>query len=212
MKIKVLHSPLKACCIAMACVAYLNAEQIQIDGNVTDLEWAKAQQFNLEYEVVPARNAPARLKTTAFLKFDSEFLYIAFKAYGDPSKVRATIKDRDTAWREDYVALMADPYGDGRYGILVGLNAMGSQLDEKHTSSSEPDASWNIVYEAEAMITSYGYSAELAIPFSELQFPEKKVQEWKIGFLRKSFEPGLETVFSSYKNEPGENCYACQAD
>ncbi|MDC1525234.1 carbohydrate binding family 9 domain-containing protein [Gammaproteobacteria bacterium] len=212
MKIQLLGSPLKACCIAMTCVAYLNAEQIKIDGNVTDSEWANAQQFDLEYEVVPARNAPARLKTTAFLKFDSEFLYIAFKAYGDPSKVRATIKDRDTAWREDYVALMADPYGDGRYGILVGLNAMGSQLDEKHTSSSEPDASWNIVYEAEAMITSYGYSAELAIPFSELQFPEKKVQEWKIGFLRKSFEPGLETVFSSYKNEPGENCYACQAD
>ncbi|MDA8925260.1 carbohydrate binding family 9 domain-containing protein [Gammaproteobacteria bacterium] len=212
MKIQLLGSPLKACCIAMTCVAYLNAEQIKIDGNVTDSEWANAQQFDLEYEVVPARNAPARLKTTAFLKFDSEFLYIAFKAYGDPSKVRATIKDRDTAWREDYVALMADPYGDGRYGILVGLNAMGSRLDEKHTSSSEPDASWNIVYEAEAMITSYGYSAELAIPFSELQFPEKKVQEWRIGFLRKSFEPGLETVFSSYKNEPGENCYACQAD
>jgi len=193
-------------------VSLVQAQEITIDGDVTELEWSAARQFELEYEVLPARNGQAKLKTIAFLRFDKQFLYVAFKAYGDPEKIRATIKDRDTSWQEDYVALMADPYGDGRYGILVGLNAMGSQLDEKHTSTSEPDSSWNIVYESNAIFTNYGYSAEIAIPFSELQFPEKEIQQWKIGFLRKSFEPGVQTVFSSYKNEPGENCYACQAD
>jgi hypothetical protein len=193
-------------------VSLINAQEITIDGDVTALEWSGAQKFELEYEVVPGRNTPAKLKTTAFLRFDSKFLYIAFKAYGNPSMIRASIKDRDKSWKEDYVALMADPYGDGRYGILVGVNAMGSQLDEKHTSTSHPDDSWNIVFESSSAFTDYGYSSEIAIPFSELQFPERQVQEWKIGFLRKSFEPGLETVFSSYKNEPGESCYACQAD
>ena len=106
-------------------VSLVQAQEITIDGDVTELEWSAARQFELEYEVLPARNGQAKLKTIAFLRFDKQFLYVAFKAYGDPKKIRATIKDRDTSWMEDYVALMADPYGDGRYGILVGLNAMG---------------------------------------------------------------------------------------
>ena len=30
-----------------------------------------------------------------------------------PDKIRATLKNRDQTWNEDYVALMADPFRDG---------------------------------------------------------------------------------------------------
>ena len=71
---------------------------------------------------------------TAYVKYDEKYLYVGIKAYGDPEKIRATLKNRDQTWNEDYVALMADPFGDDRYGILIGVNALGVQLDEKHTS------------------------------------------------------------------------------
>jgi len=57
-----------------------------------------------------------------------------------------------------------------------------------------------------------GYSAELIIPFSELQLPDTEIQKWKMGFIRKSYEAGIQTVFGSFKNLPAETCYACQAD
>ena len=107
---------------------------------------------------------------------------------------------------------MADPFGDDRYGILIGVNALGVQLDEKHTSSSEPDDSWNILFQSATSIQDDGWSAELIIPFSELQFPEKEIQKWQLGFIRKSYQAGLQTVFASFKNLPAESCYACQAD
>ena len=139
-------------------------------------------------------------------------MYIGFKAYGDPKKIRATLRNRASAWREDYVALMADPFRDGRYGILIGVNALGVQLDEKHIASAEPDDSWNILFESATSFQDNGYSAEIVIPFSELQFPKNNIQKWKIGFIRKSYEPGLEPVFSSFKPLPKATCYACQAD
>ena len=189
-----------------------NALDIKIDGKLSADEWQNAQVFDLEYEIRPSRNTPAKLQTTAYLKYDKKYLYIGFKAYGDPKKIRATLRNRDSSWREDYVALMADPYGDGRYGILIGVNALGSQLDEKHISSAEPDDSWNVLFQSSTSFDVDGYTAELAIPFSELQFPKAGVQKWKIGFMRKSFEAGLETVFASFQNLPREMCYACQAD
>ena len=79
---------------------------------------------------------------------DKKYLYIGIKAYGDPDKIRATLKNRDQTWNEDYVALMADPFRDGRYGILIGVNALGVQLDEKHISSAGPDDSWDILFQS----------------------------------------------------------------
>ena len=188
------------------------AQNIVLDGVLSPEEWSEAISFDLEYEVMPSRNTPAQLKTTAYVKYDEKNLYVGVKAYGDPSKIRATLKNRDQTWNEDYVALMADPFGDDRYGILIGVNALGVQLDEKHTSSSEPDDSWNILFQSATSIQDDGWSAELIIPFSELQFPDTEMQKWQLGFIRKSYQPGLQTVFASFKNLPAESCYACQAD
>ena len=188
------------------------AQNIVLDGALSPEEWSEAISFDLEYEVMPSRNTPAQLKTTAYVKYDEKNLYVGVKAYGDPSKIRATLKNRDQTWNEDYVALMADPFGDDRYGILIGVNALGVQLDEKHTSSSEPDDSWNILFQSATSIQDDGWSAELIIPFSELQFPDTEIQKWQLGFIRKSYQPGLQTVFASFKNLPAESCYACQAD
>ena len=188
------------------------SENISLDGVISDDEWKEASIFDLEYEVMPSRNTPAGLKTTAYVKFDEKYLYIGIKAYGDPKKIRATLKNRDETWNEDYVALMADPFRDGRYGVLIGVNALGVQLDEKHISSAGPDDSWDILFQSATAFQDDGYSAELIIPFAELQLPDTEVQKWKMGFIRKSYEAGIQTVFASFKNLPAEQCYACQAD
>lgn len=185
---------------------------IILDGTLSSEEWNHASSYDLEYEVMPSRNTPAALKTTAYVKYDKKYLYIGIKAFGDPNKIRATLKNRDQTWNEDYVALMADPFRDGRYGVLIGVNALGVQLDEKHINSAGPDDSWNILFQSATAFQDDGYSAEFMIPFSELQLPDTEIQQWKIGFIRKSYQAGVQTVFASFKNLPAETCYACQAD
>jgi hypothetical protein len=187
------------------------ASSILLDGTLSPDEWSQATSYDLEYEIMPSRNTPANLKTTAYIKFDEKYLYIGIKAFGDPSKIRATLKNRDQSWNEDYVALMADPFKDGRYGVLIGVNALGVQLDEKNTSSGSDD-SWNVLFESATAFQDDGYSAELIIPFAELQLPDTTSQTWKMGFIRKSFQAGIQTVFASFKNLPAETCWACQVD
>ena len=85
---------------------HLMSEGISLDGVISANEWDQATLFDLEYELMPSRNIPAALKTIAYVKFDKKYLYIGIKAYGDPNKIRATLKNRDQTWNEDYVALM----------------------------------------------------------------------------------------------------------
>ena len=198
--------------IAILIAPGIMGSNIVLDGTLSTDEWDKSLSFDLEYELMPSRNTPAALKTTAFVQYDEKYLYIGIKAYGDPNKIRSTLKNRDETWNEDYVALMADPFRDGRYGILIGVNALGVQLDEKHISNAQPDNSWDILFQSATSFQHDGYSAELIIPFSELQLPDTEVQKWKMGFIRKSYEAGVQTVFGSFKNLPAETCYACQAD
>ena len=68
---------------------------IVLDGTLSSDEWDGSLSFDLEYELMPSRNTPAALKTTAYVQYDEKYLYIGIKAYGDPAKIRSTLKNRD---------------------------------------------------------------------------------------------------------------------
>ena len=63
------------------------SSNIALDGTLSANEWDGSLSFDLEYEIMPSRNTPAALKTTAFVQYDEKYLYIGFKAYGDPNKI-----------------------------------------------------------------------------------------------------------------------------
>ena len=193
--------------------SYLSANTPVIDGVIEKDEWLNATEYELELEVSPARNAPALLKTFAKIKHDDENLYVAFRAFADKDEIRATIRSRDTGWLEDYVGVVIDTFGDDRYAIALGVNALGSQLDLKQTPGDrDEDTSWNILFFAETSFTDYGYSAEFKIPFAELRYPDEEVQEWSIGFVRKSFEPGTQTIFADFTVYAQDQCFFCATD
>ena len=190
-----------------------SANSLIIDGVINEGEWNDAIEYELEFEVSPARNAPALLKTFARIKHDDENLYVAFRAFADKDEIRATIRSRDTGWLEDYVGVVIDTFGDDRYAIALGVNALGSQLDLKQTPGDrDEDTSWNILFFAETSFTDYGYSAEFKIPFAELRYPDEEVQEWSIGFVRKSFEPGTQTIFADFTVYAQDQCFFCATD
>ena len=93
---------------------------------------------------------------------------------------------------------MFDPFRDGRYGILIGVNALGVQLDEIHISNAEPDNSWDILFDSATALQNDGYSAEFIIPFAELQLPDEEVQNGRWGLsgnlIRQEFKLYLDLL------------------
>ena len=70
-----------------------------IDGRLDDAAWRDALVLELKYEVRPAENGPAPVRTRVLLAYDADALYVAFDAEDpDPTKIRARLRDRDQAY------------------------------------------------------------------------------------------------------------------
>ena len=89
--------------------------QAKMDGILDEPLWQQATRFELPYEIQPAENAPADVRTTVYLAENGEQLLIAFVADDpDPSKIRAFLRDRDSAYHDDFVGVVLDTFDDER--------------------------------------------------------------------------------------------------
>jgi len=185
----------------------LNA--IKIDGDLTELEWGQARGTDYFVEIEPGENIRPPEKTEVKVAYDDQNLYVAFWAFADPKDIRASFQKRDRAWMDDFVAIILDTYGDANTGTMIGANPYGIQMDAKNNGGGDDDPTFDLVYESKGMITDKGYQVEMAIPFSSLSFPDKEVQEWKVGFYRSlPREKRSQIVWGGFdRTNP---CFLCQ--
>src|SRR5689334_2919725 len=157
-----------------------------IDGKLDDEVWKTATVLKDFYQVQPGDNLIPPNRTEVMLGYDSRFLYIAFHCYDDPSKVRANIPKRDQIWDDDYVGILFDTFNDQRRAYEFDFNPLGVQADGIWTEGQGEDFSLDLVMESKGMVTSDGYTIEVAIPFKSLRYVAGKDKLWGIHFWRRT--------------------------
>ncbi|HYG61424.1 MAG TPA: DUF5916 domain-containing protein [Thermoanaerobaculia bacterium] len=187
---------------------------VQIDGVLEEEAWSQALKMDVAFEIDPGRNVPAPVTTVAYLAYDDERLYAAFRADDpDPGAIRAHLADRDTTFRDDFVGIFFDTFNDPRRGFEVFVNPLGVQMDlsiDETNSDEREDASWDIIWDSAGRIDERGYVVEFAIPFSSLRFQRSEgEQTWGIGAFR-SYPRSLRHQISSVPLDPDDGCILCQ--
>ncbi len=185
---------------------------IKIDGVLDEAAWQHATKIQIDYETRPGENIPARVATVAYLIENGEALYVAFDARDpDPSQIRAYLRDRDSAWNDDFVGIVLDTYNDGRRAFEFFSNALGVQMDATNDDVNQnEDTSWDAIWDSAGSINAEGYIVEMEIPLNQLRFPNTKgKQTWGIDVLR--FYPRDKRYrFSNNPMDRAVNCYLCQ--
>ncbi len=149
----------------------------KIDGLLDDACWTESTKITGFYKFEPVDGEPASEKTEAFLAYDRENLYVAFRCYeSEQEKLRAYVSKRDTLIWEDKVGVVLDTFNSQRkaYGLIS--NALGVQLDWFYVEGKEYDFGLDIIFDSEGKLTPEGYVVEYAIPFKSLRFPPGDVQ------------------------------------
>ena len=156
-----------------------------IDGVVDEDLWKTAAVFKDFYQVQPGDNDVPSRPTEVYVAYDREHLYVAFKAWDEPDKIRATLTKRDQAFREDNVRVWLDTFNDQRRAYVLGFNPFGIQQDGIVTEGSEQaDFSVDIVMESKGVITEWGYSVEAKIPFKSLRYEAGPGKFWGFNTAR----------------------------
>ena len=149
-----------------------------IDGKLDREEWKEAVVLKDFYQVNPGDNVAPSKPTEAFMGYDSKFFYLAVYCYDEADKVRATVAGRDQVFGEDNVRLFLDTFNDQRKAYVLGWNPLGIQQDGIETEGGGTDFSVDIVMESKGMLTSEGWTLEVAIPFKSLRYVAGKDKLW----------------------------------
>jgi Domain of unknown function (DUF5916)/Carbohydrate family 9 binding domain-like len=155
-----------------------------IDGKLNDDIWTSAAVFKDFYQTDPGDNIPPSKPTEVFVGYDSKFLYIAFHAFDEPDKVRATIAKRDDIFDDDYVGVLLDTFNDQRRAYELFFNPFGVQADGIYSEPQNEDFSVDILMESKGQLTEDGYVVEVAIPFKSLRYEAGKGVLWGVQFQR----------------------------
>src|SRR6188474_773112 len=164
----------------------LFAKPPTIDGKLDDEVWQTAAVLKDFYQVQPGDNLIPQNQTEVRLGYDPRYLYIAFHCYDDPAKVRANIAKRDNIWDDDYVGILFDTFNDQRRAYEFDFNPLGVQADGIWTEGQGEDFSLDLVMDSKGMVTSDGYTIEIAIPFKSLRYVAGKDKLWGIHFWRRT--------------------------
>jgi hypothetical protein len=159
-------------------------DAIQLDGKIDERAWQTAQPVWLGYEFDPGENSPAPQKTEALALFDRQNLYLGFRCYDTrPDEIRANISDRDKIFQDDYIIVLIDTYNDYQRAYEFAVNPFGIQGDLMATLNGE-DVNFDLIWHSAAVRSDSGWTAEMAIPFKSLRFPNRSEQTWLIHLVR----------------------------
>ncbi|MEO8434396.1 MAG: DUF5916 domain-containing protein [Pyrinomonadaceae bacterium] len=156
-----------------------------IDGKLDEDVWKSAAVLKDFYQIDPGDNAPPLKQTEVLLGYDAKFLYIAFRAFDESDKVRATVAKRDNIFNDDYVGMMLDTFNDQRKAFELFFNPLGIQGDGVLTEGRGEDFSVDILMESKGLINDSGYIVEIAIPFKSLRYEAGKGKLWGAHFFRR---------------------------
>lgn len=156
-----------------------------MDGQLNEGIWSKALKFDDFKTFKPDFGKEGSQKTTAFLTYDAENIYFAFRAYdSEPSKIKASLSRRDAIDSDDLVVFLLDPFNDMQGAWMFMLIPYGIQADGWFNSQGNGDVSLDFVWFSKGQIDDKGWSVEARMPWSRLRFPNKKITVMRVVFAR----------------------------
>ncbi len=181
-----------------------------IDGHLDEPLWKSATRIGNFAEVEPGDNVRPPVETEAWLAYDDDNLYVGFVCYDDnPRAIRASVADRDAIFADDWAGIIIDTFNDQQNGYFFVVNPRGIQGDLFRSRNNE-DPSYDTVWHSGGRVTESGWTAEIAIPFRSIRFPDRPLQEWGLHVLRtRPRESRAQYSWAPLSRD--QNCFLCQA-
>jgi uncharacterized protein DUF5916 len=153
-----------------------------LDGALDDAAW-KGAAIADRFWISEQQRWPSE-QTEVLVTADREYLYFGFRVYDSQPQAIQALQTRRGAGLglDDQVAVELDPFLSYREISSYSVNANGVQ-DDAIAGGRARQLEWKGDWQAAAVRTGYGWSAEIAIPFSILNF-EPGITAVGVNFVR----------------------------
>ncbi|MFO7768636.1 MAG: DUF5916 domain-containing protein [bacterium] len=162
-------------------------EAPEVDGYLEEGVWGRAGGVSGFVQREPEDGAPATEDTEVRALLTETALYLGLRCLDTrPDELRARQMRRDGDLSgDDRVEIILDTFEDGRNAYVFATTPLGVQWDAQVTDEgTRVNTAWDGTWYVAARRTSWGWSAELAIPFSTLRFPAGGGGRWGLNIQR----------------------------
>ena len=159
----------------------------RIDGALDEPEWASAPASGDLVMVEPRQGERPSGRTVVRVLAGPKALVFGIRCEDpEPSGIVTFTKERDGDFEsEDHVAVVLDPFQDGRTGYVFAVNPGGARFDALVEPGGEGvDPNWDGQWEAGTSRDGTGWTAEIRIPAEILSFPRGR-GEWGLNVQRR---------------------------
>ncbi len=159
----------------------------RIDGRLNESVWATAPMIGNFAQKEPNEGQPSPDQTEVRFVYDEDALYVGARMYAaKPADIRTIVTRRDEIDISEFIGVSLDTYRDRRTAYSFAVTPAGVRGDFFHSNDDDDgDDGFNPVWEASAIVDSLGWTAEMRIPFNQLRFSPRDVQEWGLNVVRK---------------------------
>lgn len=163
------------------------ADPIKVDGLLDEPAWQRAVPAADFYQKEPHEGRLAERQTEVRFLYDATTLYVGATLYDDEPRRAITneLKRDFSGFNSDSLALVLDTFLDHRnaYGFLT--NPGGAQRDTlAFDQGHRNDPNWHGVWSVRTAVHADSWTAEYAIPFKTLRFPNRPQQQWGLNIHR----------------------------
>ena len=146
---------------------------VTVDGKLDEEIWRTAPAITGFRQSQPDEGKPGTQRTEVRFAYDDAAIYVGARMF-DSLLRRDVLSETDS----DILQLTFDSYHDHGSRFIFWLNPSGSKRD------GTGDPTWDPVWEGKAEIDSLGWTAEMRIPFNQLNFSRDADQIWGIQVIR----------------------------
>ena len=124
---------------------------LKLDGALDEALYQTVPSISDFIQVEPDEGSPATEKTEAWLAFDRDYVYVAFRCWeSQPDRRVATEmrRDNNATWNgNDVVSVFFDTFYDRRNGIGFTINSIGGRNDGQITNERQYASDWNPIWD-----------------------------------------------------------------
>lgn len=177
---------------------------VQLDGLLNEGVWAQAQPITEFRQQEPIEGAQPSERTEIRVLYDDEALYIGAMLYdSDPSGILAYQLQRDAGLgTDDRFMWIISTFDDNRTGYFFETNPVGLLGDGLIEGGGGFNKRWNGIWNIRTAIQDDGWSAEIRIPFSTLNF-DPALGAWGINFQRTIRRHNEEILWNGWRRNEG---------
>ena len=158
---------------------------IRVDGTLDEAVWRTARPVTDFVQAEPDEGAPPTDRTEVRFAYDDGALYVGARMFST-APVQAPLSRRDDGGQAESLQIELDTFFDRRTAYMFGVTAAGVRLDHYHPRDAEgsQDPEYDPVWQARAVMTDDGWTAELWLPFAQLRFNERAERVFGLNIKR----------------------------